>query len=88
MKLKCGIITDHSGDDYIAVATGEASRTFNGLIRNNKTADFLFQKMMTDTTEDSLVEALLQKYVVSEEIARRDVQILLAKLRSKGLLDE
>ena len=34
MKLKNGIITDSSSGEFIAVATGEASRVFNGMIKN------------------------------------------------------
>lgn len=88
MKLKNGIITDSSSGEFIAVATGEASRIFNGLIKNNATANFLFEQLMFDTTEEKLVRSLLEKYDVSEETAKKDVHIFLEKLRKTGLLDE
>ncbi len=88
MKLKDGMIADRAGDDYVAVATGEASKSFNGLIKNNKTADFIFRQLMTDKTEDQLVEALLDKYDVSEENARKDVRKIIEKLMAAGILDE
>ena len=88
MKLIKGIITEQIGNDYVAVATGEASRSFNGLIRNNRTADFLFKQLMLDKDEEQLVEALLDKYNVTKDVAIRDVEILVSKLREAGLLDE
>ncbi|MBD5160061.1 MAG: PqqD family protein [Ruminococcus sp.] len=88
MRLKKGMITDSSGGEYIAVATGEASLVFNGLIKNNATANFLFKQLMKDTTEEKLVHSLLAKYEVSEETAKKDVHNFVAKLRETGLLDE
>ena len=44
MKLKEGFITDKTCDGYVAVATGEASKVFNGMIKNNPTANFLFEQ--------------------------------------------
>ena len=88
MKLKNGIITDSSSGEFIAVATGEASRIFNGLIKNNATANFLFEQLMSDTTEEKLVCDLLEKYDVSEATAKSDVHDFLEKIRKTGLLDE
>lgn len=88
MKLKDGIIIDKANDEYVAVATGEASKVFNGLIKNNPTANFLFEKLMSDTTEAQLVKDLTQKYDVSEEVAKHDIHNFIAKLRETGLLDE
>lgn len=88
MKLKNGIITDNSNGEFIAIATGEASRVFNGLIKNNATANFLFEQLMSDTTEEKLVYSMLEKYDVSEETAKKDVHRFIARLRETGLLDE
>lgn len=88
MKLKNGMITDSSSGEFIAVATGEASRVFNGLIKNNATANFLFEQLMSDTTEEKLVYSLLAKYDVSEKTAKKDVHDFLEKIRKTGLLDE
>ena len=45
MKLKSGIVMEKTGDEYIVVATGEAAKSFNGIIRNNKTANFVFEQL-------------------------------------------
>ncbi len=88
MKLKSGVIMEKAGDGYIAVATGEASKTFNGFIRNNKTADFIFRQLTDEKTEKEIVQAVLEKYDVSEEVAERDVKMVVEKIRRAGLLDE
>lgn len=87
MKLKSGIIIERTGDEYVAVATGEAAKNFNGLVRNNKTANFIFEQLQTEKTEDELIEALLNKYDVSREKAVKDVASLIAKIREAGLID-
>ena len=74
MKLKSGIVMEKTGDEYIVVATGEAAKSFNGIIRNNK-------------TEKELVDALLERYDVSREKAQADVKALVAKIREAGLID-
>ena len=88
MKLKNGMVMEKSGEDYVTVATGEAGKTSNGLIRNNKTADFLFRELLNERTEDELVQALLQKYDVPEELARTDVRRIVGIIRDAGLLDD
>ena len=35
MKLKNGIVTNSIDGESFAIATGEASKSFNGLIKNN-----------------------------------------------------
>lgn len=87
MKLKEGIVVEKINDEYVAVATGEAAMAFNGLIRGNKTMNFILSKLSEDISEDALVAAMLEKYDVSEEIARRDVKTLVNKLFSAGLLN-
>ena len=81
------MITEKIGNDYMAVATGEASRVFNGMIRGNATMNYIMQQLMTDTDEDKLVAALLDKYDVSEETARRDVRKIINLLAEAGLLE-
>jgi len=88
MKLKEGFILHKTGEENIVVPTGKASKSFNGLIRNNATATFIFERLLQDVTEEDLVQAILEKYDVSEEIAKEDVKAVLKQLRKAGILDE
>ena len=89
MKLKEGFISHQVGDDeYMVVATEEADKIFNGLIRNNGTANFIFQQLSKETTEEEIVEAILKIYDVERERAVVDVHKVIAKIRNAGFLDE
>lgn len=88
MKLKKGIVTNSIDGESFAVATGEAAKEFNGLVKNNATAAYIFELLKTEQTEDTIVAAMLEKYDVSEEVVRRDVRGLLELLKSKKLIEE
>lgn len=88
MKLKDGVIITSANGEYVAVAAGDAGRDFNGMIRMNKTAAFIMENMREETDEDRLVEALCGKYDVDAETARKNVKIIVDRLRSAGLIGE
>lgn len=88
MKLKDGIVTNSIDGESFAIATGSAARDFNGLIKNNATAAFIFELLKEEQTEDSIVNAMTNKYDVDEETARADVNELLNLLKSKNLIEE
>lgn len=88
MKLKDGIVTNSIDGESFAIATGKAAKDFNGLIKNNPTAAFIFELLKTEQTEDSIVNAMLDKYEVDEETVRKDVRALLELLKSKNLIED
>ena len=88
MKLKDGIVTNSIDGESFAIATGKAAMDFNGLIKNNPTAAFIFELLKTEQTEDSIVRAMLDKYDVDEETVRKDVRALLELLKSKNLIED
>lgn len=88
MKLKDGIVTNSIDGESFAIATGKAAREFNGLIKNNPSAAFIFELLKTEQTEDSIVAAMLEKYEIDESTVRADVKELLKLLKSKNLIEE
>lgn len=88
MKLKNGIVTNSIDGESFAIATGDAAKEFNGLIKNNPTAAFIFELLKTEQTEDSIVEAMLEKYEVDEPTVRADVKELIDLLKSKNLIED
>lgn len=88
MKLKDGIVTNSIDGESFAIATGKAAKDFNGLIKNNPSAAFVFELLKTPQTEDSIVKAMLEKYDVDEGTVRADVKELLDVLKSKNLIEE
>ena len=45
LKTKKGFLLRRLGDEYMAVAIGEASRHFNGMIRLNETGAFYWKEL-------------------------------------------
>ncbi|MDE5964749.1 MAG: PqqD family protein [Eubacterium sp.] len=88
MRLKNGIVTNSIDGESFAIATGDAAKEFNGLVKNNPTAAFIFELLKTEQTEDSIVNAMLEKYEVDEPTVRADVRELLALLKSKNLIED
>ncbi len=87
MKLRDGFITYDSGDEQILVAAGGAVRTFNGMVRSNRTAAFIVQCLASDISRQALVERMLEKYDAPRELIEGDVDRILAQLESIGALD-
>ena len=87
MKIKPDFTIQKVGSTYIAVAVGETSKTFHGMIKLNETGAFLWNKLAEkDCTEDDLVEALLGEYDVDRETAARDVHRVVEGLEASGVL--
>ncbi len=88
MKLKNGVVITAYGSEHIAVAAGEAAKSFNGMIKMNGTAAFICEILKNDTTVDEIVDALCEKYEVDREAALKSVQNTLETLRNVGLLED
>ena len=55
MKLNKDIMLGNIDGKDFAIATGELAKTFNGIINNNPSANFIFNLLKTEQTEDSIV---------------------------------
>lgn len=86
MKLKDGFITRQTDGEQIMVTVGDVG--FAGLVRSNKTAAFIVDCLKSETTKEAIVDAMSKKYDAPKDVLDRDVEGILAKLRSIGALDE
>lgn len=87
MKLKEGVIISEINGEFVAVPSGAASRSFNGMIRMNRTAAIIAKALQESKTEDEVVKALCAEYEVSEDIAREDFAAITKELDRLGLID-
>lgn len=75
MKIKKGFILRKLGTEHMAVAIGEASKEFNGMIRLNDTGAMYWQELEKGTMKETLVAKTLEQCEgVDEDTARRDVE--------------
>ncbi len=88
MKLKEGFVTHEVCGKQIAVAKGEVSLVLRGMVRSNETAAFIFNHLLSDTTEEAVVAALAAEYDAPQDVLAADVHRIIEQLRSEGLIDE
>ncbi len=86
MRLKEKFVTYKTGANYVAVPESGSESSLGGMVRNNETANFIFGKLATDTTEDAIAESLAAKYNVSFDVAKSDVHRIIARWKDEGLI--
>lgn len=87
MKIKKGFVLSKIGNDTVAVATGELSHVFSGVIMLNNSGEFLWKQLESDTTRDRLLASMLETYDVSEAEAAADIDAFVARLTAAGILE-
>lgn len=87
MKIKKGFIVRRVGGQNVAVAVGEMSKSFKGMIRLNDTGKFLWDALVSGADEDQLVAKVLDEYEIDEPTARADVKAFVAKLEGVGAIE-
>ncbi len=87
MKLKYRFVIRTVGGKKIAVAVGTDNEKFNGMIKLNDTAEFIFDLLNTkDVSEEDIVNGLIEKYSVDRETALSAVRTYIENLEKNGLL--
>ena len=86
MKIKEGFVLREVSGNFIVVAVGEGIKTFNGMIQLNDTSAFLWKMLEKGAEESQLVDAMLNEYAVSREIAEKDVKEFIESLREANLI--
>ncbi len=82
MRIREGYVMKKLGIGYVVVTLGEASRDFNGAIRMNGTAAFLWQSIADGAdTREKLLSAMLARYEgLDEATAAQDLDGFLETL--------
>lgn len=88
MKIKEGFVVREVAGKIVAVATGEASIGFNGMITLNPTGKFLWEKLENDISKEELINAVMEEYNVEYDLAKKDIEAFVLKLKSEGILCE
>ncbi len=86
MKLKQGVIISQVENEYVAVFAGEAGKACSGMMRMNKVSAFILELLQNETDEDQLIQALLDRYEVSYEDARKSVIYVIEQVKKAGVL--
>ena len=82
MRVKPGFVVREVGGKKYAVATGEAARSFKGMLSLNDVGATIFNLLQSDTTAEQIVKVILEEYDASAEIVSADVDNFIRQLRS------
>ena len=58
------------------------------MIQLNSTGAFIWEQLQTDKTKEELLGLVLDKYELTEQQAKKDIDLFIDKLRKDNLLDE
>lgn len=76
------------GTERIAVPVGENARQFKGVLKINKEGEEILNLLKDDTTEESIVSYLENKYDTDAKVIKGYVESFLKTLREGNLLIE
>lgn len=88
MKIKNGYLLREVAGENVVIAVGEAARDFKGMIRLNPTGAFLWKLLESDTDESAMLAAMLDKYDIDEDTAKRDIAAFVSSVKGAGLIND
>lgn len=86
MKRNPDFILRSVADTRLLVPVGAAAVQFAGMVTVNDTSAYLWELLETEQTPQTLTAALLARYDIDEETARRDVERVLSSLTEIGAI--
>ncbi len=88
MKVKDGFTLRNVIGENILMPTGDNIGKFDGTVIFNDVSAFVWEKMQTPVSRDDLLGAILGEFDVDKETAEKDLDALIEKFSSLGLIDE
>ena len=88
MKIKNGFISRKVAGSNVVVATGEQSKSFNGIIKLNDSGLILWNKLLGGADKEQLVDAILEEYDIDRATAEVDVDKFVGVLRDAGAIED
>ena len=74
MKIKDGFILRKIAGEDIVVPIGNNIADFNGVIRLNESAAFLWKVLQEEISKVDLVNSLIEEYGIDKSLATNDVE--------------
>ena len=87
MKIKDEFILRNVAENNVVVPIGQATIDFNGMISLNDTGAFIFEQMLNEITRDELVQAVINEYGIDGELAQKDVDAFIEKIKGEDLFE-
>lgn len=87
MKLKHGLSLRTVGGQRVLAALQPAPGDFGGMVLLNTTGACLCELLEQGTDREALIQALTDRFAVSEAEAAQSVDRFVSRLQNEGLLD-
>ena len=88
MKIKKGFVMRKVAGSAVVIATGEASKSFHGMVRLNATGADIWQGVADGLDENAITDRLMENYEVDREKAYEDVVTTVNKMKEAGFIEE
>lgn len=88
MKVEKEFVLREIAGDYVIIPTGKTVLEFNGLATINEVGAFLWDLLQEETTEEKLVERILEEYDVDEPTAKADIREFLEMLLKHKVIEK
>lgn len=87
MRIKQGFVMRDVAGQAVAIATGEASKSFHGMVKLNGTGVDIWRGVEEGLDEAAIADRIAAKYEVDPDRARQDVDAFIARMREAGLVE-
>ena len=88
MRLKYIFEMMDLNDDIIAIAIGNDTEDYHGVIKMNDTAAFVFKLLSNEVSEREILVAMTEEFDESREVLELELHHCIEMLRKRGLLVE
>ncbi len=88
MKIRSGYMLRKVIDTYVIMGIGSDNYVPNRIMSLNETGAYLWGLLEKGSDKQALIDNLISEYEVDLTTAEKDVDIFLAQLRDKDLIEE
>ncbi len=87
MKIKEGFVLREVMGNYVAVAVGEASRSFRGMVTLNESAANIWKLIEKGFSESEICDAMFETYEVDRTTLEADVKKTIKSFADQGFIE-
>ena len=88
MKLKYSFIINELGDSFVAVPMADSLENFNGVLKLNEGGAFIVETLNSEITYDELCAKVSEKFSLTLDESKENIDIILEALSAENLIEE
>ena len=87
MKIKKGFVVREIAGQNIVIALGEATKTFNGMIKLNETGRIIWDMLTEGSERADIVKRICDEYEADTDTVEADVDAFINTLQGANILE-